>query len=361
MDHLPLPEGGRNIWSYTKAGVDEPAQHMEVPYLELATYDGKGLNGALSRMGTSEEAIFKNLENHNADDLFIDSCVQQYAFVALIHEFHTILGITNVPNFFKKLEDGRKVVTTQPFVDFTIPEVMAKVVPRSKEDIESQLHDYSERNAAACAQIISEYAKRVDISRKDQLRALIRRVGGFMTNIGLHLTAGFNYARKPHAARFRVCFGAWIFLESMNALVLTMFDTSSGGVGWGQRYFSTTLDQGIRNQRWCPWSTLDIANRPLSVAYLASLLPTFDENRHASCNVSSCAVSYQQTAPKPSHTAGCTGNCGEYSASEDETSRIVDANGIPIVMRESSDAGFGFKMVDAQSSKTGYIAISHVW
>ena len=361
MDHLPLPEGGRNIWSYTKAGVDKPAQHMEVPYLELAAYDGKGFDGALSRMGTSEEAIFKSLENQHIDDLFIDSCVQQYAFVALIHEFHTILGITNVPNFFKTLENGRKVVTTRPFVDFTIPEVMAKVVPMSKADIVSQLQDHSERDAADWVQRISICAKRAKSSHKDQLRALIRRVGDFMTKIGLHLTAGSNYARKPHAARFRVCVGAWIFLEAMDALARAMFDTYPRAGGWGRLYFSTTFDQAIRNQRWCPWSTLDVANTPLSVVYLASLLPTFDGNRHESCSVSSCAVSYQRTAPKPSHTASCTGNCAEFSASEDETSRILDANGTPIVVRESSAAGFGFKMVDARSSKIKYVALSHVW
>lgn len=142
-------------------------------------------------------------------------------------------------------------------------------------------------------------------------------------------------------------------LSGQNTTISNGYMTSSPG-----RFF----EQRMRDNGWCMASVQGVMHGNASVAYFASLLPSFNPQLHPSCTEEKC---YQTKAEVGDFTtqhidAYCQGveDCCNVAAQDSNLIAILDSGSFPAIKLQDSGGKIAVETIDARDRE--YIAISHV-
>ena len=365
MEFLPIPDSCKE-------------RQWEVPFLDALPYDGEGFLGFLERSEMAETGVIEGFSEPSADAKmhtpFAFSCVQQWLFFGVLDELYRFIGVPfGLDDFKRQTSDGQWLVTTAH-----VPDLISTAYDTRLEDYRQLLTESgaSDPNDSDSSLFPGHELRNVieALNRSQLLPYAEERITRLAT------------VRKTAVDFFRTlenAFGNFIaiyddlvppIMVSIHCL-LEMLDATSNKFiprsQWPEQYYQSPVAKNINGWRyyykeplnaghWCH-NRLDRVFYKMEsqvLRYMASLLPSFQDQPHPSCVYYQCVVNRPVNPTIPNHDPNsCAGTCHSFSVDLSQLNTMIQSRTLPIVVK-GIDGSFA---VVAESLDCQYTAITHVW
>lgn len=311
MDHLPIPVHLKDL-------------KLQVPHLNLVSYDGQSFPEFLQRLGYTGTDILAML--HDTDKVrMAESILQEWLYFGILH---SVSEITHIPidlnQFIHVNENGSRTVVSQHWLD-VFAALSEKETPFTEEQ-HSKL-----------------------LGRLNYASDVLGAVARGWPQWHLHLTP---------AIIFSICILVETVSEALRLLsnFRTPISTSYMSLMPGL-YF----ENAMRESGWCVASVQGVLHGNVSVGYFASLLSSYSDQPHPDCTDIKCHKVYVEVGDMPRQHAeqDCQDQCDEVAVDQLALSTILDKGSFPAVIAQEIAGDIVLKVIDAHD--LDYVAISHVW
>ena len=366
MDFLPIPDSCKE-------------REWDVPFLDALPYDGQGFLGFLERSEMSEAGLIEGFSEPSSDaklhSPFAFSCVQQWLFFGVLDELYRFIDVPFVLDDFKRqTSDGRWLVTTAHVPDLISTAYETRLDEYRQLLTSSEVHDSNDSESSS-------------VPAGHELRAVIEALNRLQLLSGAEeRITRLATVRKTATDFFRtleISFGNFAsvcddlvppIMVSVHCL-LELLDTVSNKFiprsqwpeqnyqspvpknldGW-RYYYKEPLNAG----RWCR-NRLDRVFYKMesqALRYMTSLLPSFENQSHSSCEFYQCVVDRPVFPTIPQHDPkSCAGTCHSFGVDLSRLNLMIQSKALPLVVK-GTDGSFA---VAAEGFDSKYTAITHVW
>jgi hypothetical protein len=125
-------------------------------------------------------------------------------------------------------------------------------------------------------------------------------------------------------------------------------------------HYGPKFESQMMARHWCPARTDELLSSNLSIQYITSLLPSYDNRTHYDCKPDFCC---NQSQPEDfaQHAPGCDiSACHSIGFQKSEMIEILRSDGLPGIRKISRDCQpYRYEIANVKGQE--FVAISHVW